>query len=405
MADHNMRILIDRDLRPAYYDAFHCLMSACRLNCCQGGWHIGFSKKDYETLRRQKGSPELNVRLEHGIHRIRSGKFVERDYGEFVLQDGACPLWLDGLCSLQQEKGAEVLPEVCRVFPRVGDYMYSGYFERALSVGCEGVLALLWELSEGVNFISDPLPKDQRRILENPKAGPMLFQFQNIRSQCIDFLQNRRFSLPERIFIMGMALRNLADEGAEPDVSRWLERAAALPEELNAEGILRQDRTALAMFLVHNANILYALTRSGKTELLDMIDSLELEQNNGQITIEGNSYLKARDRFHETLGTQEWFWENLMVTVFYGCQMPNCNTPELLWRSYVTFCNLYAVYRFLSVMSCREGAAGDRDELFRLLVIISRALIHGSGALDTLCDRLYETDSATLAHMAILLCG
>lgn len=404
MGEHDRGFLIDRDLRPAYYDDFHCLMSACRLNCCRGGWHIGFSKKDYQTLKSQTGSPELNARLEHCVRRVRKGTFAGRDYGEFVLQGGECPLLLDGICALQKEKGAEVLPEVCRVFPRGARYLPSGYFERMLTPACEGVLALLWELPEGVGFVSAPLPEEDRREWKDPGECALLPWFQDIRSVCIDILQNRRLPLPERVFAMGMALKELAE--GETDIPRWLKRAAALPEGLDA-GFLPQDRTTLSLRLAHVANIFYALARGEKQVLQELPEALGLERDpeSGQITIEGGSYLRARSRFEESLGKQEWFWENLMVTLFYNWGMPDCNSPQLLWRSYVSYCNLYSIYHFLSVMSCREGAAGGREELFRLLVIVSRALLHSAGAMDLLCDRLYQNGSATLAHMAILLGG
>ena len=51
-------ITVDRDLRPAYYDKFHCLAAGCRLSCCVG-WNIPFNKKDYLAMKRQNASPEL----------------------------------------------------------------------------------------------------------------------------------------------------------------------------------------------------------------------------------------------------------------------------------------------------------------------------------------------------------
>lgn len=56
-------------------------------------------------------------------------------------------------------------------------------------------------------------------------------------------------------------------------------------------------------------------------------------------------------------------------------------------------------------MSCREGAAGDRDELFRLLVYVSRSLIHDHVSRTSLRDIFFQNDSTTLAHMAVLLSG
>ncbi len=88
------------------------------------------------------------------------------------------------------------------------------------------------------------------------------------------------------------------------------------------------------------------------------------------------AYLAARERYEERFGDRAYFMENLMVTLFFFLAFPNVEDPKALWKGYVNFCELYAMFRFMAVMSCREGAPGGRDELFRLLVTISRALIH-----------------------------
>lgn len=73
--------------------------------------------------------------------------------------------------------------------------MPSGYLERSLSPSCEGVLALLWELPEGIGFCSDPLPQSQCKTLTLVKDELPLY-FSAVREWCVDLLQNRRFALP-----------------------------------------------------------------------------------------------------------------------------------------------------------------------------------------------------------------
>ena len=110
MSKNFRSVLCQKDLRPGYYDGFQCLMGGCRLNCCKGGWHINFGKKDYLTIKKQKGSPELNAGLDHCLQRIRENVDEQYRYGEFILQNGNCPLLRDGKCGLQLEKGEKVLP-------------------------------------------------------------------------------------------------------------------------------------------------------------------------------------------------------------------------------------------------------------------------------------------------------
>jgi hypothetical protein len=115
--------------------------------------------------------------------------------------------------------------------------------------------------------------------------------------------------------------------------------------------------------------------------------------------------LKARKRFEENFRGREYFMENLMVSLFFYLHMPHMSSKEELWKSYVNFCNLYAFFRFMAVMSCQEGMPGDRDELFRHIVFASRSLLHNEPRRGHLRDELFQNGSATLAHMAILLSG
>ena len=399
------RIEVNNDQRPAYYDDFHCLMAGCRYSCCKG-WQITFSKKDYLALKHLKGGEELNQRLERALRRVRKDAQTDDCYGEFDMSDGRCPLLReDGLCGLQVENGSEVLPEVCRTFPRGAEYMPSGYLERSLSPACEGVLELLWKLPEGVEFRSDPLAKKERRVMDIHEGQPLAAIFPEVREWCVDMLQDRRFPLAKRILLMGIALKELAD--GEEDVGAWLLRARALPEQ-GADLLPQTGEAVLPMQLSSHLHTLMQL----KSEEKDFESILgELMEGMGLETVPGTTrasvslepYQRARARYEERFGDRAYFMENLMVTLFFHLQMPHLSSREDLWKGYVNFCNLYSFYRFMAVMSCREGAAGDKAELFRLMVFASRSLVHSDVRQSALRDEFFQNDSATLAHMAILL--
>lgn len=401
-------MLLEYDLRPVYYDKFQCLAGNCRFTCCKG-WRITFDRKDFMALKRLTGSAELNARMVNALHRIRSNAISPAFYGEFRLpgEGGDCPLHCEnGLCLLQAEKGHEALPWVCRIFPRYENPSLSGYLERALSPACEGVLALLWDLPEGIDFCVNPLPK--RREYNPAQAnGALSPYFQEIRSRCIDFLQDRRLPLPKRIMLMGLALKSLAD--GETSLERWMDRAELLSEQA-AELPLSIDRDpALIKFLANNIRFIHEFC-ADQGDFFGLQQELTGIQDTG-VTAEGQRksafstapYLSARSRYETRFGNREYFMENLMVSLFFQLKFPELDSLESLWKSYVSFCNLYSLYRFLAVMSCRDGAAGDRDELFRMIVYGSRKLIHNGALQAAVRDAFFDNDSATLAHMAILL--
>jgi lysine-N-methylase len=348
----------------------------------------------------------LNDQLKGGVHRIRNAT-TENNYGAFNMDTGDCPLLRkDRLCALQIEKGHEALPAVCRNFPRKQICLASGYLERSLSPACEGVLALLWDLPDGVAFLSDPLPKEEQRILTIEEGYPLVPFFAPIREWCVDMLQDRRFPLSQRILLMGMALKELVD--GEEDIAVWLLRARSLPS--HAEELLPQSNNALPMFLsnalrtilqIESAALDFASVQHEIVTGLGVIG----HGDSSRATIPLVPYQQARTRYEEYFGNKDFFIENLMVSLFFHLQMPALASREDLWKSYVNFCNLYAFYRFMAVMSCREGIEPNRDELFRLTVFASRGLIHNGARQTSLQDELFQNDSATLAHMAILLGG
>ena len=428
--------LIDRDLRPAYYDKFHCLITDCQLNCCKG-WRISFDRGDYLTLKHTKGSPELNKRLSHALHRIR-GDDLKKYFAEFDMSSGICPLLReDGLCLLQMEKGARAQPFVCRSFPRHEINTCFGFFEHSLTPACEGVLALLWDLPEGIDFICSPLPPEKRTIQSFQSAlGFSSGDFQSIRSACIDILQDRRNPLPERIFLMGIALKQLID--GETDLSRW---QANIPN-ISGVAVLKQLDSAgndamQMMCILNNVRVLCSIGQSsdGFQEIQkSIISSLGLSTlmrlkystakisfskvtasgekislNGLQEQIQGKSqkdalsaYQTAKARYQEQFGDKEYFMENLMVAVFFHLHLPNMDNLENFWKSYVNFCNTYSFFRFMAVMSCRKG---DKKELFHLIVQASRNLLHNSQRQEALAEQFFQNESSTLAHMAVLLSG
>lgn len=405
MADKKGKILVDKDLRPVYYDDFHCLAQDCRFSCCKG-WKVAFSKKDYLSLKRESGSPELKEKLEGGLQRVRDS-VSDLTYGEFNMDSGVCPLLReDGLCGLQIEKGHSALPRVCRVYPRMESYMPSGYLERSLSPSCEAVLKLLWDLPEGIGFRSDPLPKADYRTVSSTVEGPTVYWFSVVREWCIDRLQDRRFPLPERIFLMGLGLKELAEDGA--DIDHWMKRAALLPERTDVSSLLPEGDRELVLYL---SNCLYVLLSIQSPDSVlrsvpwELAGTLHLKASSDTLTFSAIVYQEARARFEEHFRDRDYFMENLMTTVFFHLRLPQTGSAEEMWKSYLNFCNLYAMYRFLAVMSCREGVEDPRAELFRLMVFASRSLIHNSKRQTILQDELFKNDSATLAHMAILLCG
>ena len=119
--------------KPAYFDTFRCIASACPDSCCKE-WAV---QVDDEAARYYRALPgPLGDRLRQVL--------TEED-GETVMQieDGRCPLWrADGLCRIQAELGEGALCATCRDFPRLR-HDYGDFAELGLELSCPEAARIL----------------------------------------------------------------------------------------------------------------------------------------------------------------------------------------------------------------------------------------------------------------------
>lgn len=407
-------VAVQTALMPAFYKDFHCLAKDCKDSCCLG-WKIEFNKKDYLAIKRGVDGAKdeaLKDLCARSMSRLRE-KEHDGMYAEFLASvEGRCGfLREDGLCALQLGCGEGTLPKVCKTFPRLVRQTMAAK-ELSLTPACEGVLALLWDLPDGIDFIEEPLEKKDCKRYE--AANPVVARFADIRALCIDVIQDRSLRLSRRMLLLGVLLQRLrdADWKAEGTADEWLAWAKpmlgsqAVAAEL--EGLPGDRR----LFMANNHRVMTTsmLGRDNSTAELakELWASIVTaapgqEENQYTVTYDLERYQALEDKLEELLGHSDCFFENLMVAVDFYLSFPDLTDPEKLWESYVNLCNLYSLFRFAAVCGCAKEVS--RERLFHVLVGISRALLHNSARRNQLRDEFFQHDSATLAHMAILVGG
>ncbi len=395
-------------LLPAYYKDFRCLAAACQDSCCIG-WTIEFNKKDYLAIKRAARSEALKTKLAQAMPRLREREH-DGMYAEFKMNEkNQCGLLReDGLCALQLECGAETLPEVCSQFPRHSLYTLAAR-EYSLSPGCEAVLALLWDLPQGIDFIEEPLEKKDWKCYQQDK--PIAARFTDIRSFCVDVLQERSLTLRQRMLLLGILLQKLRDGdwAQEETVDTWLEQGVAMLHSPSMAVELDKLSGNRRMFLT-NCHHVMMTSMVGDLSTATLFQELWVsiligyqEEGSSHFTFDIERYEELEAQLTELLDHSEYFFENLIVTVAFHLRIPALLSPEALWKSYVNLCNIYSLYRFSAVCGCAKEVS--RERLFHVMVGISRSLLHNKTRRNQLQDSFFQHDSATLAHMAILLGG
>ena len=411
MEEKNVSIPVRTALMPIFYKDFHCLAADCRDNCC-GGWEIAFNKKDYLRIKRSAKSEEMEEILSNGMSRLRKHELGDEFFAHFTVgAGGICPFQReDGLCRLQLEYGAAVLPEVCREYPRKILHT-SAAKEMSLSPSCESVLAMLWKLPQGIDFWEEPLPKQEWKTIQ---MSPWLARFADIRSFCIDVFQERSLRLSRRVLLLGGLIQRLTefDWTVEGVIDEWLawggEQLRNPATASMLEGMPR-DRLKFLLCNIRMLLELYEGAEAKKKEIYwSLITALSADgedwEKNGleNFSMDTTHYGELEERLEELLGHTDEFFENLMVMTAFYKTFPNPAGPAELWRSYAAICGIYSFYWFAAVLGCHKEVS--RERLFQVIVTASRNLLHNKGRLDMLADEVLE-GGGTLEHMAILTGG
>lgn len=170
------------------------------------------------------------------------------------------------------------------------------------------------------------------------------------------------------------------------------------------------------MYLTQNLNVLRMIAASNKNWTAEIYTALKVKlkvtiategDEAGQIveeesTFSPQNYADALTQFQATFSNYEYFFENLMIVAALCMSFPHLDSKEALWKNYVSLCNLYSFYRFVSVLGCKKKAT--KEQLFHMIVMASRAMLHDLDRFNGFQEKLFQNDSSTLAHMAILLC-
>ncbi len=312
-------------LEPDYFEDFCCKCGECR-SCCCDGWDIAVSREEYFRLIGMECSEELHHKLECAF-RIPENPSP----GRFRLISsnwlGECPMRdEDGLCMLQKECGEEVLPEICRVYPR--SLKQEGELLQACcSNGCEAVVETLME-KERLRFRFARL-----------HVRPELTEDVDVRllmmgRLCMECLQDRSMPLRRRI----LEVRRLVcgTEGETSGVEAGLQAfEKALPV---------MDRQSLAPY----RDVVLALWQDGER------------------------YAAQAAAFEESFPCWERWMENLLINHMVYMNFPRVDVRMSYAESLKGLCGTWALLRMTCIAHTalhpgREAFVDAAAAVFRLV--------------------------------------
>lgn len=193
--------------QPKYMTEFKCICSSCTDSCC-AGWDINIDEYTYNKYTHSDGK----------LKELLEGKYFENknDHDSFnhgfmaLKEESRCPfLNADMLCDIHAGFGEENLCITCKNYPRVYNIVDDVYEKSGLP-SCIEVCTKAFLNKDKMEFVEgteDVLEKEIeiRRIIDTEAfegTDSLIQYFWDIRVISINIMQNRNFSIEERLNIL-----------------------------------------------------------------------------------------------------------------------------------------------------------------------------------------------------------
>lgn len=341
----------------AYYDEFSCIGGACPDSCCKD-WGILLTKREYLDYKKAECSSELKAVIDNAFVRTRDSN--ELRYAAMKLREnGDCPFWgEDHLCMLQKELGEEGLCTTCGIFPRLITQVGNDALIYSCSITCCHAAELLVKHSEGLVLAEEEYDGKNRYVNKGLFSGGCVSRswsgypyFWAIKNAQLDILQNRSFTIPERMLILGYFCKK-ADEYArkEPEkltgfADMFLDNelcrsiADSLKTSQSESGAMEKSVDILAKMLNHvqtgNFSCLIKQLFEKAANSIDL--SIAPKADNGlSVAWSPERYFRNLEIYRQIENTRPYIIENILVNLVFP------QTPDKgIWANYFALTVFY----------------------------------------------------------------
>jgi|GEM_PF-1620724 len=355
---------------------FMCTMGACEDNCCRNTtWTIHVDSDTYEKYKNYGG--ELGEHILSCIdatHDNKGYKFKEFDHGH-------CPLLTDeGLCYIHRNLGEEYLCTTCASYPRIWE-SFNGKAEYWLSLSCPDAIRHVLYRKKKITFLPDVSVSIFSKI---PPAEPFSAEKYDMRDFLISITQHRKFSIKEKLLLMGLFMRT----------------ASKLPKNDSFAKSLRDLKTAYRGYMGSSGFLDTLISDMGEMHPENRKDYLKIVTKTAAAAatppkkipegITNADYYRLMVAFHEDVmsgGADEY-----IVDVFDRLIVPYVNANTYVFENYLAysivstrfvkeaddFASAYAGFagEFISMLAFTAGMFHKNEKLTHDEMIIGMYLFH-----------------------------
>lgn len=401
-------------LVPQYMRSFVCTGSECEDTCCKG-WTISVDKATYKKY----------VNIKNPVMRPTLKKLVKRNrpapsslmYATIQLDEtGYCPMLSEEkLCSIQVQLGEEYLSHTCAVYPR-GYNEINGVMEISATMSCPETARLALLNPDGIEFDEieiDPVGFVTSKIdtTQPDDVGTPLHYFWDLRVFTIQVLQNRSYSVPDRLILLGLfyqSLQESLDKERPQDIAALLQTY----KERVENGAYRDSLVSipkktgvqlnlLKLFIDHSVKM-----KSAQKRYIDsyneFIQGLGITDDSTEEEIIAR-YEDANDRyFAPFLKEHGYILENYLVNYVFSSKFP-LGAGKRLFTHYTQMVLQVSLIKMMLIGMSGYHKGLTPEQALRAIQSFARANEHSTTFFPNILKMFDESGYSNLPYMTILI--
>ncbi|WP_411552408.1 flagellin lysine-N-methylase [Paenibacillus lautus] len=393
-------------LKPQYMNEFECIGAACSDTCC-AGWRVDIDKKTYKNYRKIKDK-ELSEKVTTFVKKNKDGSNDER-YGFIQTGDGACGFLNNGLCDIQLKLGEDYLSKTCLSYPRVFNFV-DNQVELSAKLSCPEIarLVLLNERPMEFDVVEELLdPRQNHTIGLKTNDNAWNSCFWEIRTFAIDLLQNRNYSISERMILLGMFCEKLS---SVPDnsgnsmildiINNFKMRVTSVDtkEQLSTLPMITHVQIKLLkeMVLSRKSNHERFNEYSRQTNAAFHIGTTDQQLIEDSFTDGYNKYYKPFIEQHP------YIFENYLVNQFFERLFLSRGSFKVL-NDYVLLVILYSILRFHIQGVATYTKEMTAEKAVSIIQACSKVIEHDQPFLKSLRNHIKNSEFDTWALLTVLV--
>lgn len=399
---------------PHYVKEFSCIGSACEDTCC-AGWRVVIDQKTYRKYR-NTDEPNVKTLLNANLKRIRDNP-TEQNYAYIQMRsDDTCPmLTAERLCGVQKHLGEAALSTTCSVYPRRYNAVL-GTVEATLTMSCPEAARLALLNPAPMGLVEIPVTKTTTfhvdAQVELGDGTKVEHYYANLRIFAIEVLQNRDYSISDRLILLGLAMRKVQEcvnSARLSDIPTALNsyaetvKSGVLKESLNGISNNRALQIKLMKAVIDKTSELNISNRRYNECYEEFLSGLGVQPGVTDEEIIRNYNLANGDYFQPFMKNHEYIFEHYLISSALQNTFPLTGGLSV-FESYVSLMLPFAWIKLMSVgMAGHEKKEFNQDSVLKLIQSYSKLVEHSPVFKNGLISFLKQDGHDSMPYLSILL--